>query len=203
MAQRLQGFLLAGSRAFRKRADCRNASLTVVAILPTNKQFDFSENEARKRVSTFLGSTCMLTYGNSVSFQDGHQSPVTMRNFSEPEDGFVWSIGKWCELGFDFQDAGKQIDGRADLLLDVEAFHVPEQLPEQTVLVYLNGIRVASAFVSTRTHLIGCFDRRWLRPSDNLLTVDTPDVVLPTVFGVADTRPLGIKLYSIQIRKAD
>ena len=145
----------------------------------------------------------MLTYGNSVSFQDGQESPVTLRNFSGPEDGFVWSIGKWCEIGFEFRDIGRQLDGRADLLLDLEAFHVPEQFPEQTVLVYLNGLRVASAFVSTRTHLIACFDRRWLRPSDNFLTMDTPDVLLPTAFGVPDTRPLGIKLYSIQIRKAE
>lgn len=145
----------------------------------------------------------MLTYENSVGFSKGEDSPVSLRNFSAPEDGFVWSHGKWCEIVFTFKDSGRASDGMADLMLDLEAFHIEEAFPQQSVFVYFNGLRVASSYVSRRMILLAPFERRiLLRSSENVIAIDTPDVVAPETFGVKDTRLLGIKLFSVQIRKA-
>ncbi len=144
----------------------------------------------------------MLTYENTVGFRKGEDSPVSLRNFSAPEDGFVWSHGAWCEIVFTFKDSGRVSDGMADLMLDLEAFHKPETFPQQSVFVYFNGLRVASSYVSRRMILLAPFERKTLRTGENVITIDTPDVVPPTEHGVNDTRLLGIKLFTLQIRKA-
>jgi hypothetical protein len=144
----------------------------------------------------------VLNYQNTVNFKKGEDSAVSLRNFSAPEDGFVWSHGKWCEIVFSFKDSSRLVDGMADLMMDIEAFHVPEAFPEQSVFVYFNGIRVASSYVSGRMILLAPFERRLLKGTENVVTIDTPDVVAPSTLGVNDTRLLGIKLFSLQIRKS-
>ncbi len=145
----------------------------------------------------------MLTYENTVGFLKDEDSPVSLRNFSAPEDGFVWSQGKWCEIVFTFKEGGRATDGMADLMLDLEAFHKPETFPQQSVFVYMNGLRVNSSFVSRRMILLAPFERKLLRNNgENVIAIDTPDVVSPQEHGVDDSRLLGIKLFSLQIRKA-
>jgi hypothetical protein len=144
----------------------------------------------------------VLTYENTVGFLKGEDSPVSLRNFSSPEDGFVWSHGKWCEIVFTFKETGRTSDGMADLMLDLEAFHKPETLPQQSVFVYVNGLRVASSYVSRRMILLAPFERKLLRTGENVIAIDTPDVVPPKEHGVDDSRLLGIKLFTLQMRKA-
>jgi hypothetical protein len=144
----------------------------------------------------------MLNYENSVGFFKGEDSVVSLRNFSAPEDGFVWSNGKWCEIVFTFKDSSRPSEGMADLMLDLEAFHKPETFPQQSVFVYMNGVRLASSYVSRRMILLAPFERRLLRNGENVIAIDTPDVTSPSQHGVDDTRLLGIKLFTLQIRKA-
>ena len=39
-----------------------------------------------------------------------------------------------------------------------------------------------------------------LRQHGNLITIDTPDAARPSDFGEGDSRRLGIKLFSVQVR---
>lgn len=143
----------------------------------------------------------MLDWRNSVSFKRGENSPFALRNFSEPEDGFVWSHGKWCEIVFEFAGAASDNDGLADLVVDLDVFHAPPDVTHQSVLIYLNGLRIASSYIGRRTTYLASFDRKLLKRSENVLTIDTPDVVDPRQFGVYDERKLGIQLFSLQVRK--
>ena len=143
----------------------------------------------------------MLDWRNSVSFKRGENSSLALRNFSEPEDGFVWSHGKWCEIVFEFAGASPDTGGLADLVLDVDVFHAPPDVTHQSVLIYLNGLRIASSYIGRRTTYLAPFAASLLRPSENVLTIDTPDVVDPRKFGVEDARHLGIQLFSLQIRR--
>ena len=154
-----------------------------------------------RSVCDWKGYRVILTFDNFVAFKGGFDSPVLLRNFSEPEDDFAWSDGKWCEIGFSFKETGR-LDGVADLIMDLEAFHVADALPRQSVFVYLNGLRISSSYVNRRTILSCTFDRRLLKANDNIVTIDTPDVVPPITLGIEDSRLLGIKLFTLQIRKA-
>jgi hypothetical protein len=142
----------------------------------------------------------MLDFENYVSFAKDEEPVLQLRNFWEPEDGFVWSKGKWCEVTFEFDGVAKPAKGLAELMLDVDVFKAPEVLTGQNLLIYLNGYRIGSSFVAQRMNSISTFDAGILRPTENVLTIDTPDSNSPGAFGRDDLRVLGMQLFSIQIR---
>jgi len=144
----------------------------------------------------------VLTFKNSVAFLKGETPPVLLRNFFEPEDGFVWSTSKWSEIIFSFSDNTTPKGRSADLILDLDAFKAPPTFPQQTVLFYLNGLRIGSRDVSGRITAILTFNPGILKPTENVLIFDTPDARVPNQFGVLDERRLGVQLFSVQLRTA-
>lgn len=142
----------------------------------------------------------VLTYKNSVKFKKGESPPVLLRNFFEPEDGFVWSTSTWSEVVFAFTDGIPQRARSADLILDMDVFKAPADLPHQTVKYYLNGLRIGTRDLNQRTMVLIQFDTVILKPTDNVLTFDTPDASIPTRFGVPDERRLAVQLFSLQFR---
>jgi hypothetical protein len=143
----------------------------------------------------------MQSFESSVTFSADEDSGVSLRNFWATEDGFVWSTGRWCEITFAFDNGGRP-PLLADLIIDVDAFRHAPKLEGQNALLYLNGLRIASFYVLRRTTYYASFDPRQLKSADNVLTIDTPDVACPRDFGSDDGRLLGIKLFSLQIRKS-
>lgn len=144
----------------------------------------------------------MRTFEDSVTFTAGTDPGVSLRNFWPPEDGFVWSTGIWSEITFAFTPSARQPAPLADLILDMDVFKKPDHLEAQNVLLYLNGLRIGSYYVQRRTTYFAAFDPKILRPADNVLTLDTPDVASPSEFGGSDSRKLGVQLFSLQIRKS-
>ncbi len=142
----------------------------------------------------------MLSYKNSVSFQKGESPPVLLRNFYEPEDGFVWSTSKWAEIIFSFSEGIPQRTKTSDLILDIDVFKAAPKLPHQTVKFYLNGWRIGTRDVIGRTTTLIPFNPTILKTVENVLTLDTPDAGIPVRFGVPDERRLGVQLFSIQFR---
>ncbi len=143
----------------------------------------------------------MLNYKNSVSFIKGETPFVLLRNYYEPEDGFVWSTSKWSEIIFAFSAEGPPKARSSDLILDLDVFRAPPDLPHQTVKIYLNGWRIGSRDVTDRTTALIPFYPALLKPIENVLTFDTPDASVPATFGVPDERRLGIQLFSLQFRQ--
>jgi hypothetical protein len=144
----------------------------------------------------------MLTYENSVQFDLGEPSPVALRNFSLPEKGFIWSSSDWCEIVFAFSATPVSSKKLVDFILDIDVFKMAGHLTGQNVLLYLNGLRVGSHYITEQTTLVTRINAAMLRPSGNVLTFDTPDSRKPSEFGSPDDRKLGIQLFSIQIRPA-
>jgi hypothetical protein len=151
----------------------------------------------------------MLTFDNSVTFAKDKEPDVSLRNFSDPEDGFIWSTGKWCEIVFSFEEKTKgsgsllnNANSFAELIFDLDAFRVDEAYEGQNFSIFFNGLRVKSVYCKSRVTSIVSFNAKLLKPTDNNITIDTPDAVQPSKFGVGDNRILGVKLFSLQIRKA-
>lgn len=148
------------------------------------------------------GKADMLSFQNSLSFAEGTNDLVAFTNFWEPEQAFIWSTGKWCEISFGFQASpGHNAVKSADLIVDIDAYRGPEDGSGQNVYIYLNGMRIGAAFLTSRSIQIWSFDPRTLRPSENLLIIDTPEAHSPRIYGDKDFRVLGIQLHSLQIRK--
>jgi hypothetical protein len=143
----------------------------------------------------------MLAFGNSVTFAAGKVPVVVLRNFWEPESGFVWSTGKWCEICFPFDLGTRPADGAAEIILDLDVFKVDDKMPGQNVLVYLNGLRIGSLYCTSRTTAAFGFDSQILAKDANILTFDTPDSARPSDFGVNDNRSLGVQIFSMRVRK--
>lgn len=144
----------------------------------------------------------MLTYANSISFSQGEQPALNLHNFFEPENGFVWSTNKYCEIRFDFNSGNRKNNKQADLVIDFDVFKHFPQLQGQSVFIYLNGLRVGSCYITTRTTCLISINAENLKPNDNVVIFDTPDVSSPDIFGLNDPRSLAIQLFSIQIRAA-
>ena|ERR1700726_1424097 len=142
----------------------------------------------------------MLTYANSVNFVKGELPPVVLRNFSPPEDGFIWSSSSWSEIVFGFSATLARGTKRADVNLDLDVFKIVGHLDGQNVLTYLNGLRVGSYHITQRTTVTLQIDAAILKRNDNVLTFDTPDSRKPSEFGLSDDRRLGIQLFSMEIR---
>lgn len=145
----------------------------------------------------------MLTFENSLSFTKGAEPEESLRNFWGPEDGFVWSTGKWSEVTFSFDPKGVTKDENCDLIVDLDVFKHGEELKGQNVLLYLNGLRVGSLFVNKRVTAVFLFEAGLLKAEENVLTFDTPDAASPSRFGSEDGRTLGVQLFSLQVRKVD
>jgi hypothetical protein len=142
----------------------------------------------------------MLTYENSIQFAPGEPHEASLRNFYAPEEGFVWSSSVWGEITFDFSATPNMDTTEIDLILDCDVFRVGGRLDGQSVLVYLNGLRLASHFITQRMQLTIRVGARSLKHRNNVLTLDTPDSRKPSEFGSADDRRLGMQLFSMRIR---
>lgn len=145
----------------------------------------------------------MLNFENSLNFTAGRNPPLGMRNFWAPEDGFIWSTSKWCELEFAFDPGAGAAPQFSDLILDIDAFKVEGRSEGQSLRVYLNGLRIGTLFCDRRITAVIAFRSRLLTREDNILIIDTPDAHRPSDFGDADNRMLGLKLYSLQVRRAE
>jgi hypothetical protein len=143
----------------------------------------------------------MLNFDNSAQFAKGKETQLIFRNLWEPEDGFIWSNGKWCEIVFDFRGSLQQTNFKSDLIIDIDAYRDSENSSGQNVLVYLNGLRIGSSHLTSRATIIFALDTHILKPTENVLTLDTPDSDSPARHGGRDTRVLGVKIFSLQIRK--
>jgi hypothetical protein len=141
----------------------------------------------------------MLTFENSLTFSTTEEPNAQLRNFWGPEDGFIWSTGKWSEITFQFGPPKKPVAGLCDLILDLDVFKVEDKHEGQNVLVYLNGARIGSLFCQRRATYVFPFDAS-LIGAENNLTIDTPDSESPGKFGNEDARVLGVQLFSMQIR---
>jgi hypothetical protein len=142
----------------------------------------------------------MLTYENSIQFEKGKEAPVSLRNFYPPEDGFIWSSSRWSEITFGFSATAARTKKSADVILDFDVFKKEKHVEGQNALIYLNGLRLGSHYITRRTTIVIAIDSALLKPSENVLTFDTPDSRKPSEFGSADERQLGIQLFSMQIR---
>ena len=144
----------------------------------------------------------MITYGHSLVFVAGKVLPVKLKNFFEPEDGYVWSTSKWCEIVFPFSFGKGNRPVSSDLILDLDVFKAPPKLETQPIMVYLNGIRMGQYDVrGQETHLI-TFPTALLREFDNSLVIDTPQSTRPSLYEIKDGRILGIQLFSAHIQPA-
>lgn len=144
----------------------------------------------------------MLNFVNTITFAGGEEPSVILKNFHNPEDGFVWSSAKWSEIVFSFADKDALSIKSADLVLDLDVFKAPPDLPGQNVFIYLNGLRIGSYEFTRRSNYVIPFDAGILKPDENVLTFDTPDATGPDSFGIEDSRRLGIQLFTLQIRPA-
>ncbi len=141
----------------------------------------------------------VLDQDSIVTFSKDTTPPVELRNFWPPEDGFVWSAGKWCEVAFEFQvDLARRGDS-GELVLDLDAFRAPPGLEAQNVMIYLNGLRIGSRRIVKRTTAFFEFNPATLKRA-NVLVFDTPEAASPATFSGTDTRLLGLQMFSFQIR---
>jgi hypothetical protein len=135
------------------------------------------------------------------SFAKNVTPGVGLENFWKPEDEFVWSSGKWCQILFDVPARSADPDGgEVELVLDLDAFRAAPELEGQDLHVYVNGLRVATRHVTKRIMIVAEVARHALREHANSITIDTPDAARPSDFGEVDDRRLGIKLFSVKLR---
>jgi hypothetical protein len=142
----------------------------------------------------------MLTHDNSIQFVKDEAPPVSLRNFFPPENGFVWSTSYWSDITFAFSPTPAGVYKAAEFTLDFDVFKMGGHIDGQNVLIYLNGLRVASHYITQRTTVVIRLDPALLEPTDNVITFDTPDSRKPSEFGLPDERRLGVQLFSMQIR---
>lgn len=145
----------------------------------------------------------MLTYDNSIQFVKDEAPAVSLRNFFPPENGFSWSTSSWSDITFTFSPTPAGGDKDAEFVLDIDVFKMGGHIEGQNVLIYLNGLRVGSHYVTQRTRVVIALDSALLEPTNNVLTFDTPDSKKPSEFGLPDERRLGVQLFSMHIRPVD
>lgn len=144
----------------------------------------------------------MITLGHALTFSPGKPLPVILRNFYEPEDGYVWSHSKWCEVVFPFGAEFDSLPKNCDLVLDLDVFKAPPQFQAQPIMIYLNGFRIGQYDVNAQKTLVVSFPSSLLRKEDNSLVIDTPSSDKPVNYGINDDRLLGIQLFSAHIQPA-
>jgi hypothetical protein len=126
---------------------------------------------------------------------DMPQGELRLEHFDQPETDFAWSMGRFAEAHF----AAVPPDGPSLLLIELDVFRAPPMLPGQHALIYLNGLRAHSAFITGRTILRVALRHGQLLDTGNVLTFDLPDAIRPMEFGMEDGRMLGVKLFSIML----
>lgn len=144
----------------------------------------------------------MFSLDDTLEVAEWPSAGVVLKGFSHIEDSFVWQIGRFGEITFDIQEAGKPRSQGVDVILDMDVFKTgPEGLEGQNVFVYLNGLRIGSTFISGRRVVILHVPTSVLRARGNVLTLDTPDAAKPSSYGMGDERVLGVQLFSLQFRR--
>lgn len=139
----------------------------------------------------------MLRLGSPVRIGEEHEATFALRNFHPAEDGFAWSAGRWCEIEFAWEPAGRP---RQLLLeLDVNAFRDAHLLPAPDLFVYLNGLRIGSLTLPMRQLAAFPIAATLLQPDRNVLVLDAPDAARPIEFGREDGRLLGVQLFSLAV----
>ncbi len=138
----------------------------------------------------------------TYSFEWGVEPEVKLTNFWPPEDGFVWSTNRWCEITFPVTPATRSEGAGVEIAVDIDVFKCPPDLLSQNVFVYVNGLRVLSREIYQRVILLIQVPMTQLRKGENVLIIDTPDAATPTEHGVNDTRRLGVQIFSITVRSA-
>ena len=139
---------------------------------------------------------------STITFAKGKEPNAELRNFSPPEDGFVWSSGRWAELIFPFPPAEAEAGGMpVEIILDIDVYKAIPQLDAQNIFFYLNGLRIGSRLIMRRSTVFLDCPPGTLKAAENLLAIDTPDSAKPSSFGGSDNRLLGIQLFSMQTRK--
>lgn len=144
----------------------------------------------------------MITFGHSLTFVPGKALPVVLRNFHPPEEGYVWSDSKWCEIVFPFSAGTTRVPKAADLILDLDVYKAPPEFPGQTLMTYLNGMRIGQFDVKGHQTFVVPISTALLREQENSLVIDTPMSNTPSSFGVKDERVLGVQVFSVQIQPA-
>jgi hypothetical protein len=151
--------------------------------------------------SCCAGSNNVKNFQDVVDVREWASIGVTMENFAPPEDGFVWQMGRWGEIIFDFDDLSRSRTGMADLMVELDVFKHAPDFRGQNVFIYLNGLRIGSFFITHRRILIMNFPISSLRAKTNVLTVDTPDAAPPKDYGMDDGRILGASIYAVYFRR--
>jgi hypothetical protein len=142
----------------------------------------------------------MVANSSSFSFQKDKQPVVGLENFWPPEDGFVWSTGSWCEIRLPPTiNGGTGSEGLDEIAIDVDIFRAPPELEGQNVFIYVNGLRLASRFITGRMVLLLKVPAGALTSAENVISIDTPDATRPSAHGQGDSRCLGVKIFSVQI----
>ncbi|WP_137176383.1 hypothetical protein [Roseomonas sp. AR75] len=144
----------------------------------------------------------MFTWDNFLDFRDGPSLDVGFNGFSTPENGFIWQVGRFGEVIFDFESPSRCGTPEAELIVELDAYCGAPREAGQNVLVYLNGYRLGSVLLTRSRVLLRRFDWHLLRRKGNVLTLDAPDAARPTSPGTQDTRVLGARLLSLQFRPA-
>jgi hypothetical protein len=144
----------------------------------------------------------MAAKNDVFSFKKDTKPEVTLKNFWPPEDGFVWSTSSWCQISLP-QTA---LDGKkgeiAEIALDLDVFKAPPDLEGQNVFIYVNGLRLASRFITDRVTVLVEVQLGIPTTAENIITIDTPDAAQPSTHGQGDTRRLGVQLFSLQLRRS-
>jgi hypothetical protein len=122
---------------------------------------------------------------------------MRFENFFPYEAEFCWSSSTWSEIIFPIPATVLKPETLFDIVVDVDVFKSPPGLVGQNVFMYLNGLRLASRFVSKRMLVALRIAGRYLCLQDNVLTIDTPDAAIPEEHGIKDSRRLGVQLFSI------
>jgi hypothetical protein len=142
----------------------------------------------------------MLNGESVVSFTKSGVLDVELRNFWPPEDGFAWSMDKWCEIAFEYDQDAISPQARGEMVLDLDVYKFPPDLLEQSVYIYLNGLRIGARRISKRATVFIDFAPGVLAAT-NTLVIDTPEASSPARFGQNDERVLGIQLFTLQVRQ--
>jgi hypothetical protein len=142
----------------------------------------------------------MVENAKVFSFQKDTKPEIGLKNFWPPEDGFVWSASSWCEISLPAKAPSGKAGGIAEIAIDLDVFKAPPEMEGQNVFFYVNGLRLASRFITGRVTVLLEAAAGTLTPTENVITIDTPDAVRPSEHGQGDTRRLGVQVFSLQVR---